>query len=72
MAKINVLEDILKHDQDEVIEYLADEAKAIRAVMRNAIKANTPEIAYTALADIEILTNLLVELDRRNKMHTLK
>lgn len=72
MAKINILEDVLKYDQNEVIEYLADEAKAIRAVMRNAIKGNTPEVTYTALADIEILTSLLMELDRRNKMHTLK
>lgn len=72
MAKINVLEDVLRHDQDEIIEYLADEAKAVRATLRNAIKDNTPELVYSTLADVEILTNILIELDRRNKVHTLK
>lgn len=72
MAKINILEEVLKHDQDEIVEYLADEAKVVRATLRNAIKNNTPELAYSALVDVEILTNILIELDRRNKVHTLK
>jgi hypothetical protein len=72
MAKINILEEVLKHDQDEVVEYLADEAKVVRATLRNAIKNNTPELAYSTLVDVEILTNILIELDRRNKVHTLK
>lgn len=72
MAKISILEEVLKHDQDEVIEYLADEAKAVRAIFRNAVKNNTPELVYSTLVDVEILTNILVELDRRNKIHTLK
>lgn len=72
MAKINILEEVLKHGQDEVVEYLADEAKVVRATLRNAIKNNTPELVYSTLVDVEILTNILVELDRRNKTHTLK
>ena len=72
MAKINILEEVLKHDQDEIVEYLANEAKVVRATLRNAINNNTPELVYSTLVDVEILTNILVELDRRNKAHTLK
>lgn len=71
MAKINLAEDILKHDDADIIEFLADEAKVIRSVFVNAQKANRPELLYVARVDLEILTTVLVELDRRNKERTL-
>jgi len=68
MARINVAADILKHSDDEIIEYLAEEAKAIRATFNAAQKANRPELLYVARVDLEILTTVLNELDKRNKL----
>ena len=72
MAKINLPLEVLKHDQDEIIEFLAAQAKDVRATFRNAVNSGKTEMLLTALVDIELLTEILVELDRRNKEHTLK
>lgn len=68
MARINVAADILKHNDEEIIEYLAEEAKAIRATFNAAQKANRPELLYVTRVDLEIITNVLIELDKRNKL----
>jgi len=68
MARINVAEDILKHSDDEIIEYLAEEAKAIRATFNAAQKSNRPELLYATRVDLEIITTVLNELDKRNKL----
>lgn len=72
MAKISILTEIMKRDEDEIIEFAADEVKAIRAVFLSASKENRPEKFYSVAADMEILTSILIALDRRNKEHTLK
>lgn len=72
MAKISILTEIMKRDEDEIIEFAADEVKAIRAVFLSASKENRPEKFYSVAADLEILTSILIALDRRNKEHTLK
>lgn len=66
--KINLAAEILKHDDADIIEFLSDEAKAIRAVFNNAQKSERPELLYVARADLEILTAVLNELDKRNKL----
>jgi hypothetical protein len=68
MARINVTADILKHNDEEIIEYLAEEAKAIRANFNIAQKVNRPELLYVTRVDLEIITNVLIELDKRNKL----
>lgn len=68
MARINVAADILKHNDEEIIEYLAEEAKAIRATFNAAQKVNRPELLYVTRVDLEIITNVLIELDKRNKL----
>ena len=68
MPRINVAADILKHSDEEIIEYLAEEAKAIRATFNAAQKVNRPELLYVTRVDLEIVTNVLVELDKRNKL----
>lgn len=72
MARINLPLEVLKHDQDEIIEFLAAQAKDIRATFRNAVNSGKIEMLLTTLVDVELLTEILVELDRRNKEHTLK
>lgn len=66
--KINLAAEVLRHDDADIIEFLADEAKAIRAVFNNAQKSERPELLYVARADLEILTAVLNELDKRNKL----
>ena len=68
MARINVAADILKHSDEEIIEYLAEETKAIRATFNAAQKANRPELLYVTRVDLEIVTTVLNELDKRNKL----
>jgi uncharacterized protein YqeY len=68
MSRINVAADILKHSDEEIIEYLAEEAKAIRATFNAAQKANRPELLYATRVDLEIITTVLNELDKRNKL----
>lgn len=68
MARINVAADILKHSDEEIIEFLAEEAKAIRATFNSVQKDNRPELLYVTRVDLEIITNVLIELDKRNKL----
>ena len=68
MSRINVAADILKHSDEEIIEYLAEETKAIRAAFNAAQKANRPELLYVTRVDLEIVTTVLNELDKRNKL----
>ena len=72
MAKVNILAEIMNHDEREIIEFATEEAKAIRATFLVASKENRPEKFYSVAADLEILTSILVSLDRRNKEHTLQ
>lgn len=72
MARINLPLEVLKHEQDEVIEFLAAQAKDVRATFRNAVNSGKTEMLLTTLVDVELLTEILIELDRRNKEHTLK
>lgn len=72
MAKISILAEIMNHDEPEIIEFAAGEAKAIRATFLAATKANAPEKLYAITVDLEILTNILTELDRRNKERGLQ
>lgn len=67
MAKINLVAEVLKHDDEEIIEFLAEEAAAVKATYLKAAKSNTPEALYSIAVDITILHSVLSQLDRRNK-----
>jgi hypothetical protein len=70
--KINLIAEVLKHDEPEIIDFLSDEAKAIRATFLGAVKENQPEKIYACAADIEILNSVLIELNRRNKERNIQ
>lgn len=72
MAKINLPEEVLSHDQDEIIEFLAAQARDVQGTFRSAVKLGKPDLLYTTLVDIELMATVLAALDRRNKEHTLK
>lgn len=67
MAKINLTEEVLKHSDDEIIEYLSNVSKGIRNTFKRAIESDDPNLLYITHTDVEIITTILTALDRRNK-----
>ena len=67
MAKINLTEEVLKHSDDEIIEYLSNVSKGIRNTFKRAIESDDPNLLYITHTDVEIITTILMALDRRNK-----
>jgi hypothetical protein len=71
MASINLTDEVLKHTDDEIIEFLAEKAKTVRMVARAAIDNVDPELLYTIVPEIEIMMPVLIALNRRNKERKL-
>ena len=67
MAKINLTEEVLKHSDDEIIEYLSNVSKGVRSAFWRAIESDDPNLLYITHTDVEIITTILAALDRRNK-----
>lgn len=67
MAKINVTNDILKHDDEEIIDLLFETMKGIRLAFNEAMGKSDPSIAYTAYGDVLMVTDVLRKLNRRNE-----
>lgn len=67
MAKINLTEEVLKHSDDEIIEYLLNVSRGIRGTYKRAIESNDSNLLYISHTDVEIITAILTALDRRNK-----
>lgn len=71
MAKINLTDEILKHDDAEIIELLYDTMKDIRLTFNGAMEQNDPSVAYAAFGDVELVTDVLRKLYRRNQEKAL-
>ncbi len=71
MANINLTDEVLKHTDDEIIEFLAEKAKTVRMVARAAVDNVNPELLYTIVPEIEIMMPVLIALNRRNKERKL-
>ena len=67
MAKVNLIEDVLKHTDAEIIDYLAVEARIVRGAYKKAIENADPQRLYTVSSDLAIITSVLIALDNRNK-----
>lgn len=71
MAKINLSDEILKHDDDEIIEFLYSKMRDIKRSYQGAFEQNNPSIVYTSCSDVELVDDILRKLDRRNKEKAL-
>ena len=71
MEKINLIDDILKHDEAEIIEFLADEVGKIRFATVQAVEEQNPDYMYAFKGNLEIVYGVLRELNRRNKEKAL-
>lgn len=69
---INITAEVLKHDDEEIIEYLLDEVSDALSIMRSAIKTERPELCLTAFSSVGQAYNILKALDRRNKERGIK
>lgn len=71
MAKINLTDEVLKHDDPEIIEFLFEKMKEIRLTFNGAMEQNDPSITYAAFSDVELVTDVLRKLYRRNQEKAL-
>ena len=71
MAKIDLAADIVKHDEEDVIEFLFTKMKEIRLSFNGALEQNDPSVMYTAYSDVELVTDVLRKLNRRNEEKAL-
>lgn len=71
MAKITLADDIMKHDDAEIIDFLFTKMKEIRLSFNGALEQNDPSITYTAYGNIELVTDVLRKLNRRNEEKAL-
>lgn len=67
MSKISLVEEVLKHSDDEIMDFLADKARTIRMVCNSAVDELKPEFFYGVVSDLDIVMAILIALDRRNK-----
>ena len=67
MEKINITDDILKHDEEAIIALLYDKMKDIRLAFHGGFTQGDPAIVYSAYNDVELVTDVLRKLNRRNE-----
>lgn len=70
--KINIVDEVLKHDDHEIIEYLMDELFSIRAAYNQALKEKDSNYLYGVSSDVETVYRILQAMNRRNKERGLQ
>lgn len=72
MANINLTDEILRHSDDEIIEFLAEKAKVVRMVCNTAVDETKPELFYGIVSELNVMMPVLIALNRRNKERKLQ
>ena len=72
MARINLTDEVMRHSDDDIIEYLAERAKVVRMVCRTAVEEVKPELFYTIVPELEMIMPVLIALNRRNQERKVK
>lgn len=67
MAKIDLVKEILDHDQADVIEYLKNAMIGVNQTFLLAAKERDPNLLYTQSQTVDMVCRVLKELDRQNK-----
>lgn len=66
-----IAETILKHNDDEILDFLSSKMAGINHEMQSAIKNNNPAIAYSLAGDIGEVASILKSIAKRNKEKAL-
>lgn len=72
MAKIDIVSDVMRHEDHEIMEFLLEEISAVRASYAKAYKENNADYLYGVSRDVAIIWGILKEVDRRNKERGLQ
>lgn len=70
--KIDIVSEVMKHDDHEIMEFLLEEISAIRTSYSKAYKENNSDYLYGVSRDVAIIWGVLKEIDRRNKERSLQ
>ncbi len=66
MSKINLIDDIMRNTDDDIIEFLTEEVGRIRMAYNNALQEKSPELIYASRTNLEIVYGVLKALRSRN------
>lgn len=72
MASINLTDEIMRHSDDEIIAYLANELATIKRIYTRATKENSPELLYMAATVLDNVYSVVMAFNRRNEERKLK
>lgn len=72
MAKIDLTAEVLKHDEEEIIEYLAEEMATVKRIYTRATKEGNPNLLYIAVDNIDRAHNVITAINRRNQERKLQ
>lgn len=72
MASINLTDEIMRHSDDEIIAYLADELATIKRIYARATKESSPELLYMAAPNLDGVYSVVAALNRRNEERKLQ
>lgn len=72
MAKIDIVSDVMRHEDHEIIEYLMEELFSIRAAYNQALKEKDSNYLYGVSSDVETVYRVLQAMNRRNKERSLQ
>lgn len=67
MAQIVIVDEILKHDDDEIIAYLYEKMTLARRMYAKALEDKAPEQLYSMYGCIDDVYTVLKALNRRNE-----
>lgn len=68
----DLIKEILKRDDDEIVAYLAAELTEIKRVYVKATKEKAPELLYMAAPNLNEVYAIVNALNRRNEERKLK
>lgn len=72
MEEINLTEEIMKHSDEEIIDYLARTISSMRSAYTKAVKTGNPSLLYGMSGDIDAVYPVIIAMDRRNKERSIK
>lgn len=71
MPKIDLVEEILKKDEPDIIDFLKDLTQTIRHDYMMAAKENNSNLLWASTYKVTMLSEILKALDKRNKEHSV-
>lgn len=65
---INLVTDLLKYDDDEIIEYLEGVMGAVVKNYKTTIESKQPEVMWASFGDVSLVYSALKAIKKRNQL----